>query len=74
MSAEVTRAGALDMQVCVPGDWTDVQVVGFAEKDNPCGTTHGWCIRKEGEELLQNQPERNPCAQCEGYVHIMLDV
>lgn len=73
MSAEVTKRGALDMQVCVPADWTDTQVMYFADKENPCGTEHGWFIRKAGDEALRGDPERQPCKERAGYVHIMLD-
>uniref|UniRef100_A0A6H1ZZV0 Uncharacterized protein n=1 Tax=viral metagenome TaxID=1070528 RepID=A0A6H1ZZV0_9ZZZZ len=34
MNAEVTKTGALDMQVCVPEDWTGEQVVEFANNEN----------------------------------------
>jgi hypothetical protein len=71
--AEVTRFGFLDMQVCVPEDWPDNNVITFAEKEYPCGTSYGWHIRREGDEALLGQPERNPCAKREGFVHIMLD-
>lgn len=73
MSAEVTQCGVFSMQVCVPVDWTDEQAKTFAETENPCGTSAGWQIRREGNELLDNQPERQPCAERKGYVHIMLD-
>ena len=71
--AEVTRTGALDMQVCVPADWSDDQVKGFADRKNLCGTQHGWGIRREGDPLLQGAHERVPCASREDFVHIMLD-
>jgi hypothetical protein len=70
---EVTREGLLDMQVCVPEDWIDSQVEEFANKENCCGTMSGWRIRKEGSELLDGSPERNPCAERKGCVHITLD-
>lgn len=70
---EVTRVEILDMQVCVPEDWTDVQVEEFANKENFCGTENGWRIRKEGSELLDGSPERNPCSERNGCVHITLD-
>lgn len=73
MAAEITRIGFLDMQVCVPEDWTDEQVLAFAEQENPCGTANGWAIRREGSPLLYGSPERQPCAAHEGRVHIMLD-
>lgn len=73
MSATVTRRGALDMQVCVPVDWTDEQVVAFAESEYPCGTENGWFIRRAGDDALAGQPERIDCSQEAAHVHIMLD-
>ena len=68
----VTRASVLCIQVCVPEVWSDKQVIDFAEKENPCGTMNGWFIRKEGEKDLGGMPERNPCEERPGFVHIML--
>jgi len=73
MEPKVTRMGALDMQVCVPVVWTDDQVKQFADSNNPCGTEKGWQIRREGDKQLDGIPERNPCQQREGFVHVMLD-
>lgn len=73
MEPQVTRVGALDMQVCVPSDWTDEDVKQFANRENPCGTQLGWQIRKQGSELLAGADERTPCADDENKVHIMLD-
>jgi hypothetical protein len=70
---EVTIEGLLDMQVCVPEDWTDVQVEDFANKENYCGTKSGWRIRREGSKLLGGTPERNPCSERKGFVHVTLD-
>ncbi len=69
----VVRQTILSMQVCCPKEWTDEQVKEFAEKENPCGTTGGWGIRREGDELLQGAPERAKCEVLADYVHIMLD-
>lgn len=71
--AVVTRRGFLDMQVCVPVDWNDKQVLGFASRENPCGTEYGWVIHKEGDKALAGTLERQPCNDHEGFVHIMLD-
>ena len=73
MTAQITRRGALDMQVCVPSDWTDDQVKEFADRENLCGTANGWSIRKEGDPALDGYPERVPCGTIVGHVHIMLD-
>jgi hypothetical protein len=73
MTAAVTRHGGLDMQVCVPTNWTDEQAIEFAEREYPCGTEHGWSIRKQGDKSLAGADERVPCAERDGHVHIMLD-
>lgn len=72
MSAEITRYGALDMQVCVPKEFTDEQVVDFANQANMSGTSGGWGIVKAGSKYLAGDPERQPCKSREGHVHIML--
>lgn len=77
--AEVTFMTPLGMQVCVPDNWTDKQVVEFAGLSEICGTSGGWGIRKEGNALLAGDPERAPCKSHkggpgrEGFVHIMID-
>ena len=71
--AEVTRHGLLDMQVCVPKDWSDKQVQVFAEQAEPCGTTGGWTVRKQGSDLLAGQDERVQCEDHNHRVHVMLD-
>ena len=73
MEPEVTKQGILDMQVCVPKEWDDKQVTAFANSASCCGTEHGWGIRKEGDRFLAGRPERVPCADRKGFVHIMLD-
>lgn len=73
LGAEVTRRGALDMQVCVPEGATDEAIIQFANSVNPCGTTYGWQIRRDGDEALDGDPERQPCAQRDGFVHVVLD-
>ena len=70
---EVTRFGALDMQVCVPKEWSDGMVTRFAEQEYPCGTTNGWRIRRTGDLALGGKPERVTCEGREDFVHIMLD-
>lgn len=73
MKPEVTYHGFLDMQVCVPADWNDEQVKAFADDQNPCGTTHGWAIRRESDSSLPSYTERVQCADRKSHVHIMLD-
>ena len=71
--AQVIRTSMLDMQVCVPEVWDDEQVEYFANVENIAGTAMGWRIRRAGDKALNGDPERNPCAQRAGYVHVMLD-
>lgn len=73
MTAEITKRGALDCQVCVPADWTDEQVKSFADRHNLCGTEYGWHIRRQGDEALKGCDERVQCESRPGHVHIMLD-
>jgi len=73
VSAIVTRLGPLGMQVCVPKEWTDDEVIAFAEREHPCGTDHGWAIRHDGDPLLRGERERVVCASDPSKVHIMLD-
>ena len=54
-------------------DWTDDEIVSFAEQEYPCGTTCGWVIRREGDKLLAGCPERNSCKTRKGFVHVVLD-
>lgn len=70
---EVTRRGLLDMQVCVPKESTDEEVLAFAEEQNPCGTQNGWSIRRQGSKFLSGCDERVQCVDHEDCVHIMLD-
>ncbi len=73
MQAEMIRRGFLNIQACVPSDWTDEQVIAFAEQDTPCGTKQGWHICKQGCDALGGMPERNPCTDRDGFVHILLN-
>lgn len=70
---EVTHSGMLDCQVCVPKDWTDEQALTYVSTANPCGTTSGWAMRKQGSKYLNGVDERVPCHEREDFVHIMFD-
>lgn len=71
--AQVTKRGAMDMQVCVPADWSDEQVKEFADRENLCGTEHGWQIRRAGDPALAGCAERVQCQDDPNFAHIMLD-
>lgn len=70
---EFTHYGMLDAQVCVPATWTDAEVVAWAGATQPCGTRNGWQIRRQGDPALNGDPERQPCAERLGFVHVVLD-
>lgn len=72
--ASVTRASGVAMQVCVPKEWDDLQVVAFANFANPSGTEQGWRVRKQGSPFLRGANERVRCqTRQDTHVHIMLD-
>jgi hypothetical protein len=71
--AVLTYMGALSCRICVPESWTDEQAVALANEGYPAGTEAGWVVRKQGDPLLQGDPERVSCEGHAGYVHIMLD-
>lgn len=73
MTAEVTRAGLLSIQVCVPTDYTDQQVEEFANTERPTGIESPWRIRRQGDPLLAGADERVKCEERDGHVHLMLD-
>ncbi|MCK4825783.1 hypothetical protein KA005_59090 [bacterium] len=73
MKPTIVYISIFDIGACVPKDWTDQQVIEFVEKENPCGTTGGWQIRKQGDRLLAGADERVVCNQYKDNVHIMLD-
>jgi len=61
-------------QVCVPSDWTDENIVAFAEREYPCGTENGWHLVKPGEESAC-RVEGQAIVACEdrkGFVHRIL--
>lgn len=72
VTAEVTKIGMLDMQVCVPEDWTDEQAESFANRENPAGTTHGWKLRAADDPAQAGAPIRVKCRGRDAHVHIML--
>lgn len=70
---EVTRAGLMDCQVCVPAHFSDEQVLIYASLANPAGTSRGWSIRKQGHPMLSGADERVKCERHPENVHIMLE-
>jgi hypothetical protein len=72
MSAQVVRTGLMDMQVCVPKDWSDEQAEQFANGSRPTGLDHGWKLREAADRAQNGAPIRVQCEQDAANVHIML--
>jgi hypothetical protein len=64
---EFTKLNFLSVQVCVPAEFTDDQVEGFANDGHPTGITSRWTVYKDGPDL-----ERATCLEREDCVHIVL--
>lgn len=69
----VVRLGVLECRVCIPKGWSDSQALAFVTTANPFGTRAGWEMRKKGSPYLQGSPERCPCDERKGFVHITFD-
>jgi hypothetical protein len=77
---QIVRHGALSIQVCVPEEFEDDQILAFGESEQPCGTRAGWHIRQEAEydkstnpNIQKGRHERVACEDRQGYVHLLLD-
>ncbi|MHB1310598.1 MAG: hypothetical protein ACYC3L_01185 [Gemmatimonadaceae bacterium] len=68
----VTVTGIFTMQACVPAHWNEEQVADFGRRQM-CGTTHGWQLAHDGDEVLSGAAARVPCAEREGYVHVIYE-
>lgn len=73
MKATVTKIGLAVQQVCVPKEWTDAQVLDFADTEAPSGLDHGWLIRKNGHKDLDGDAERVPCSEHPENIHITME-
>ena len=62
----VARMNVFGMQVCVPKEFTDDQIIAFAEQENPAGTSTGWFIIED--------MGRVQCQELAGHHHIVLEV
>jgi len=69
MKAAIIRSGILSIQLCVPKEWTDAQVIALAEKEDPCGTFAGWQVRKSSKKC---GPERVQCKESGEMIHIVV--
>jgi hypothetical protein len=70
--AMITRRGLIDMQVCVPSEWTDAQAEDFANRANPTGIRSPWRLRAADDPAQAGAQIRVTCAECADNVHIMM--
>lgn len=71
MITQIKRANTR-MQVCVPQNWTDTEVIAYANKTNPSFTKNGWAIRTPEDPAQQGRPVRVQCVERAACVHIVL--
>ena len=69
---EITRHGLMDLQVCVPKDYTDQQVEEFANEAAPTFISSKWTMKKADDPTLGGDPVRQQCLSREDCCHIML--
>ena len=58
---EVVRIGLLDLQVCVPKEFSDADVEAFANAESPTGISSNWSIVGEGDVRRVQCVERPEC-------------
>lgn len=63
----------LSMHVCVPAAWSSKEIKGFADSENPCGTSGGWRLCESGDPILQGDSGRMPCDDHPAFVHARLE-
>ena len=60
-------------QVCAEESATDQEIEEYVNCVLPTGLDSKWVIRKQGDTVLEGDPERQPCEDKSGWVHVMLD-
>jgi len=71
---EIIQTKLLAMQLCVPSDWTNEQIIEFAEERNPAGTSAGWRVCEDGHKCLGGYPARVNCDEHPGFIHTVVIV
>lgn len=71
---QIINMAGLAVQVCVPASWTGREIIAFAERHYPSGTTNGWQLCLEGNPGLLGAPECVPCENCDDKFHVLLEV
>lgn len=77
----VVKFSTLLLQVCVPDNYTDEQIVEYAEQTLPRDTAKRWKIVREGDSKLgkcnacdRGYAEREPCEERPDCVHVLLEI
>lgn len=65
--------GVFSMQVCAVNAATDEEILEVANRENPSGTSNGWCsVVRSDPEFPKRDPV--PCATCpETRTHFLVD-
>lgn len=68
---EIISQNILAIQVCVPDNFADKEIIEFAERANPCMTENGWFVREK--DLDGNKQKRVACEKRTGFTHVILE-
>ena len=72
--AQIIRIGFFQMQLCVPKEFSDKEIIEFAERENPAGTQNGWILARDGDEILGGDSARVQCVDIEDNIHVVVVV
>ena len=72
--AQIIRIGFFQMQLCVPKEFSDKEIIEFAERENPAGTQNGWNLVRDGDEILGGDSARVQCLEIEDNIHVVVVV
>lgn len=73
MKPSVIQQRFLNIQICVPKDWTDEQAEEFANEEISTGITSKWEMVHDNDDMLNGDPERAQCDDDPEYIHIVLN-
>ncbi len=65
MKPNVVRRSLVNIQVCVPNEYTKDQIEEFINTEEPTGIQSSW--------RLDESVARVTCASCNGNVHVILE-
>ena len=70
----ITRAmlGICYMQVCAVADAPDDEILAVCNRENPSGTTHGWCSVDRSVDGGLGTPGPKQCADDTSRLHFLV--